>query len=78
MTFFSVKGENRVKSTYPFVLQIGTINPRRYQRSGVIGGEVLNAGALLTIVAWIVIAMVDNRKRRSIVTRDGGITYRKD
>jgi hypothetical protein len=54
--------------------------------SVVITGGVLTAIGFFTIIAGIVIAVIDSRKRRegrgqngsSSVTEDSGITYRKD
>jgi hypothetical protein len=47
--------------------------------SGVISGSVLTAIGLFTIIAGIVIVIVDGRKKGdSTATSDGGITYKKD
>jgi hypothetical protein len=49
------------------------------QMSGLIGAATLTAIGFLTIIAGIVVVVIDSRKRKdSTVTTEGGVTYRKD
>ena len=48
------------------------------QMSGLIGAATLTSIGFLTIIAGIVIVIIDSRKKDSTLTTEGGVTYRKD
>lgn len=48
------------------------------QLSGIIAGGTLTAIGFFTMIAGIVIIVIDRPKSSSTVTSEGGITYRKD
>ena len=48
------------------------------QLSGIIGGATLTVIGFFTMIAGIIVVIVDRPKSSSTVTSEGGITYRKD
>ena len=70
-----------IDGTFGYMPFMGAADGRQVdlgQLSGIIAGGTLTAIGFFTMIAGIVIIVIDRPKSSSTVTSEGGITYRKD